>query len=35
MDYANQRLQEMLGNQKFIEINSKVYKDIKAYLDDK
>lgn len=35
MDYANQRLQEMLGNQKLIEINSKVYKDIKAYLDDK
>lgn len=35
LDYANQRLQEMMGNQKLIEINGKVYRDIKNYLDDK
>ena len=35
LDYANQRLQELLGSQRFIEINGKVYRDIKNYLDDK
>ncbi len=35
IDYANQRLKEMMGNKKLIEINSKVFKEIKNYLDDK
>lgn len=32
MSYANERLQEMLGNQKIIEINGRVYRDVKNYL---
>lgn len=35
LDYANQRFQELLGSQRMIEINGKVYRDIKNYLDDK
>jgi hypothetical protein len=35
MDYANNRLRELLGNQKLIEINEKVYRDVKNYFNDK
>lgn len=32
MNYANEKLREMLGNKKIMEINDKVYRDIKEYL---
>ena len=32
MNYANDKLKELLGNQKVMEINEKVYRDIKGYL---
>ena len=32
MKYANDKLKELLGNHKVMEINDKVYKDIKRYL---
>ena len=35
MNYANDRLRELIGNQRIFEINEKVYRDVKTYLDDK
>ena len=35
MNYANDRLKELIGNQRIFEINEKVYRDVKTYLDDK
>lgn len=32
INYANDKLKEMLGNQKIVEINEKVYRDVKSYL---
>lgn len=32
LNYTNEKLKEMLGNQKIIEINEKVFKDVKNYL---
>jgi hypothetical protein len=32
MKYANDKLKELLGNHKVMEINDKVYRDIKRYL---
>jgi hypothetical protein len=35
LDYANQKINEMNVHHRYIEINNKVYKDIRAYLNDK
>ena len=32
IDYTNKKFQEIVGNQKMIEINGKVYRDVKNYL---
>jgi hypothetical protein len=35
VEYTNQKMNEMTVNQKYIEINNKVFKDIKNYLNEK
>ena len=35
VNYANDRLRKLMGNQKITEINEKVYRDVKQYLEDK
>lgn len=35
MKYANERFKQLISNQKVIEINEKVYRDVKNYLEDK
>lgn len=32
MNFANEKLREIIGNKKIMEINDKVYRDIKDYL---
>lgn len=35
MEYANKKIGEASLNQKYVEINNRVYKDVKNYLTDK
>ena len=35
MNYANDRLRQLMGNQKIIEINEKVYRDLRNFLEEK
>lgn len=35
VNYANDRLRKLMGSQKITEINEKVYRDVRQYLEDK